>query len=283
MGVELKVDRLEMADTAQPDQLAALLFAQIAGQLHEPIPVPIEEVAKACGIVEIRSLDTDAFEGGLIQDEYKEHGFILVKAGVRVDRRRFTIAHELGHFVNLRHTAPPGEEQLMCDKAHLRQSDSRLIGRYGMEAQANEFAAKLLMPEVFLNSSPILRGSPEIARIIKLQMACQVSKEAAARRYAEAHGDNFAVIFSKDGKYLYSVRGGDFPWINLKRGQELFRSSLARTFQAETGDISEQEESDSYWWLDERVAPRWNLWEEVLIQQEGYRMTLLLGEAQSKY
>lgn len=278
MGTSLTIDRSDLADTAQPDKLAELIVAQLLPQLPKLLPLPIEDVAKACGIVEIRPLETDAFEGGLIQDEHKEHGFILVKAGQRPDRTRFTIAHELGHFVNFRHVAPPGTERLLCSKADLLADGRSLNPRFGMEAQANEFAACLLMPRSQLAALPFMKGSPEIARILALQNLCQVSKESAARRYLDLHGDDFAVVFSKDGKFNYCVRGGDFPSVELAKGQGLFRDSVTCQFDGDDGEISDQEESDSYWWLRDKDARRWNVWEEVLAQAQGYKMTLLLGE-----
>lgn len=274
----LVVDRSDLADTAQPDQLAELLIAQLAPQLPELLPLPIVDVALACGILEIKALDTDAFEGGLIQDEAKKHGYILVRAAPYAQRSRYTIAHELGHFVNLRHVAPPGSERLLCSKDDLKARGEGLSARHGMEAQANEFAACVLMPRSRIAKLPLMTGSPEIARILALQKLCDVSKEAAARRYAELHGGDFAIVFSKDGKLLYAVRGGDFPWVDLKAGQALFRDSTTRTFTGTEGDVSDQEESDSSWWLRDEDARYWSLWEEVLLQRDGYRMTLLLGE-----
>jgi hypothetical protein len=150
--------------------------------------------------------------------------------------------------------------------------------RLGMEAQANEFAACVLMPKAIVAAQPFMQGSPEIARITALQALCDVSKEAAARRYAALHGDDFAVVFSKDGKLVYAVRGGDFPYLDVQRGQTLFRDTLTRTYAGAEQDVSDQEESDPAWWLSDRDRSRWNLWEEVLVQQDGYRMTLLVGE-----
>lgn len=278
MATNLTVDRSELADTAQADQLASLLIAQLAPQLQQLLPLPIVEVAEACGIVEIRALDTDAFEGGLIQDEYKQRGFILVRNGPSDQRSRFTIAHELGHFINLRHVAPPGSERLLCSKEDLRASGTGRDKRHGMEAQANEFAASILMPRSHLMGQSFMRGSPELARILALQQLCNVSKEAAARRYVELHGDDFAIVFSKDGRLKYSLRGGDFPWLDVRPGQEIFRETLTRGFEGVEGAISEQVDSDSSWWLNDRDASQWTLWEEVLVQQNGFRMTLLLGE-----
>jgi hypothetical protein len=111
-----------------------------------------------------------------------------------------------------------------------------------------------------------------------LQSLCNVSKEAAARRYAALYGDDFAIVFSKDGRLRYYIRGGDFPWIDLKADQPIFHKTLTKEFSGISGAISGQEESDPNWWLGDRDAKQWNLWEEVLIQENGYRMTLLLGE-----
>lgn len=283
-AISLAIDRSEMADTAQPVQLAEILVDQLRSQLSTLLPLPVEAVALACGILEIRTLETDGFEGGLVQDDVKKHGYILTHAGRHESRTRYTVAHELGHFVNLRHVAPPGQTQILCTKEHLQAHGTLNDKRLGMEAQANEFAANVLMPKQDLASQPFMQGSPELGRILTLQTICNVSKEAAARRYAELHGADFAVVFSKDGKLLaYPVRGGDFPWIDVQLGQMLFRDALTRTFCGSEQDVSEQEETDPAWWLSDRDRPRWELWEEVLVQQDGYRMTLLLGERKSGF
>ncbi len=280
MAGKLIVDRSDLADTAQPRVLAKLIIDQLASQLPDLLPLPIEQVAQACGIVEIKPLATDGFEGGLIQDEYKDSGFILVNAAAGSRRRRFTIAHELGHFVNLRHVAPKGTDRLLCSMQDLRAQGNPADVRYGIEEQANDFAACLLMPAEQIARQPFMKGSPELARILALQELCHVSKEAAARRYAELHGDDFAIVFSRDGKFSYAIRGGDFPWIDLRAGQPIFRDTTTKLFTGAEGDVSEQEESDSYWWLNDADATAWTLWEEVLIQANGYRMTLLVGEQQ---
>ena len=278
METNLKIDRSDLADTAQPDKLAELLISQLTPQLEKLLPLPIDQVAYACGILEIRPLETENFEGALIQDVHKERGFILVKGGQNQDRSRYTVAHELGHFVNLRHVSPAGTDQMLCSREDMRAGRANLNPRLGIEAQANEFAACLLMPGNHLARLQMLKGSPEISRILAIQELCKVSKEAAARRYAELHGDDFAIVFSKNGKLVYSVRGGDFPWVDIRPGQELYRNTLARTFTGGEGDISEQEDSDSHWWLGEKDATNWELWEEVLVQQNGYRLTLLVGD-----
>ena len=278
MAKNLEVDRIDLADTGQPRKLAELLVEQLRPQLPSLLPIPIEEVALACGILDIQELQTEGFDGGLIQNPEKTQGFILVKVGSRTDRRRFTIGHELGHFLNPYHHSPPGDGRFLCTGEHLRASGKPGNNRLGLEAQANEFAAHLLMPQQFLRSDSKLWGSPEIRSVLDLQSLCQVSKEAAARRFIELHGDPCAIVFSRDGKVRYCVHGGGFPSIAVTSNSVLGRRTLTSRFKGEPGDVSPQEDAETHEWLRDSDARYWEVWEEVLVQQDGFRMTLLLGE-----
>ncbi len=281
MTKSLTIDRMELADTANPKRLAELLVAQIQSQVDTLLPIPVESVALACGIDGFHDLATEGFEGGLIQDEEKTRGYILVKAGTRPDRRRFTVAHELGHFVNPFHFQPSGADNLLCTKEHMNWNGGSRDPRLGMEAQANQFAAELLMPEKPLRSISKLWGSPQIQAILDLQDACGVSKEAAARRYLDLHGEPCAVVFSKDGMVRYPLARGDFPRLDIAKGQPIHKKTHTYRFTGVPGIVSDQEESDSHLWLSDRDAKNWDIWEEVLVQRDGYRMTLLVAEKNS--
>jgi len=281
MSINLKIDLIDLADTGQPVKHAELLMLQLAGQVPQLLPTPVEDLARACGITEFNEFTVAGFEGGLIQNSEKTAGIIMVKAGARNDRRRFTIAHELGHFVNPYHLAPGGEAQLLCTSKHLQVSGSQSDRRLGIEAQANEFAANLLMPERQLRAVAKLWGSPEIQSILNLQTLCFVSKEAAARRFLDLHGDPCAVVFSRDGQVRYSIARGGFPAIELREGHPVHSKTLTATYSGQPGAISDQDECDPFLWLDSQIAREWEMWEEVLIQQDGFRMTLLVAERSS--
>lgn len=68
-------------------------------------------------------------------------GWAFVSAADPLPRRRFTAAHELGHFVL--HRATMGRFRADTD-ATLREADEDVMDR--MEREANRFAAELLMP-----------------------------------------------------------------------------------------------------------------------------------------
>jgi hypothetical protein len=68
-------------------------------------------------------------------------GWAFVSAADSLPRRRFTAAHELGHFVL--HRATMGRFRADTD-ATLREADDDMADR--MEREANRFAVELLMP-----------------------------------------------------------------------------------------------------------------------------------------
>lgn len=76
-------------------------------------------------------------------------GYLFVRRGDGLPRRRFTAAHELGHY--RLHLAPalarsdrPGAEMVQSDET---VSESGGVELAVMELQANRFAAELIMPE----------------------------------------------------------------------------------------------------------------------------------------
>lgn len=79
---------------------------------------------------------------------------IVVNRNHHVGRQRFTIAHEIGHFV-LGHN----ENQIYIDKTYTVQlRRDAPTGAHPEEVQANAFAAALLMPKRMLRSDVLQRA-----------------------------------------------------------------------------------------------------------------------------
>lgn len=85
-------------------------------------------------------------------------GYILVKRDDPIPRRRFTAAHELGHF--LLHFAADADDDgagFIQDDTDVAETDDEKLA--AQERQANRFAAELLMPET--RCRQIAAESPE--------------------------------------------------------------------------------------------------------------------------
>jgi hypothetical protein len=269
----MSLSRMDLADFGSPDALARGLLAQIQ---DVPIPVPIDEIARQLDILEIRDLETESFEGGLLTDQEKSNGIILVNAASRVQRRRFTIGHELGHFLCPWHV-PKDPDGFYCSPDDMRKVTAAKGDRLAeMEVQANRFSALVLMPEAHFKKDLSRKAGVDIQHVIDLAGRYKVSKEAATRRYVELHGERSAAVISQDGKVVRIYRHPDFPYVDLQTGHPIPRHTLTANQDLPQGEPTDCEETDGAYWLATQKGHRApTVWEQVLPQQNGFRLTLL--------
>ena len=124
------------------------------------VPVPLEALCERLDIIKIDELTTEGFEAALVTDVNKSAGAILVAKGRSHQRKRYSIGHELGHFLIPTHVPGP-DGKLLCSQADFLRLDTKdQDHRKRMEAQANQFAALLLMPPLF----PDLRRLREVCK-----------------------------------------------------------------------------------------------------------------------
>ena len=132
------VARIDLADAASPERLVIEI---LKCETQLPIPVPIEQLCAQLDIVEIKPLTTPAFEGALLTDTDKHSGIILYNQASQPKRRRFTIAHELCHFLAPSHV-PNTEGRFLCSQADmLLLAANEQDRRRRMEVEANRFAS----------------------------------------------------------------------------------------------------------------------------------------------
>lgn len=144
------------------------------------------------------------------------------------------------------------------------------------EAEANRFAAALLMPRGLFLAAARRLGEPEVKHIVTLADEYEVSKEAAVRRYVQLCDDPCAVIFSRHGVARHIYKTANFPFISVRYGQPLPQqcASIQPTHTPET--ISECLETEPGLWFDDTRGFRAaSLYEQFLDQVGGYRMTML--------
>ena len=111
--------------------------------------------------------------------------------------QRFTVAHEIGHYVLDGH----------MDHLQLQDGDIHYskVGFHGdkYEREANYFAAQLLMPDTLFTKT-LAANEDGMNAIKKLADTCQTSLTATAIRYVEKTDSISAVVGSKKDKILYA-------------------------------------------------------------------------------
>ena len=124
-------------------------------------PIRIERIAKALKL-DVLQMDLEPDIAGMLISDGTSSRICVRKADARV-RRRFTIAHEVGHFY-LGHKFS-GDQQVHVDRGHVIRfrSPKSSTGEDLMEVEANQFAASLLMPEGLLREQVKARGGAPVS------------------------------------------------------------------------------------------------------------------------
>lgn len=270
----IKIDRMEIDDAgADPRKLAKSILDQLP---RDTLKVPVRKIAEAIDIFEIREEALSGLEGALIVPPDKSEGLILIHQDRPEIRKRYTIAHEIGHYVHPYHRAN-SREGFRCRAKDFTIEKSKSNDLHArMEAQANEFAAELLMPAGAVADFIRSKADADLRHILELARRHDVSREAAARRYIPRLGDAAAIVFSREGKIRYAKPNEFFPALSVSRHQPVPNSSISARSKADVGEVSECIEVDGLTWL--REAKGVTLFEQTLAQQNGFRMTLLTAE-----
>lgn len=110
-------------------------------------PVPVQDIAVGLGLQVVKIAIQNSVSGALINVPDSPSPVIAVNEAQHLNRQRFTIAHELGHFL-LGHLS----KDSLVDREFVvfRRDDSLSSAKYSDEIRANRFAAELLMPVKFL-------------------------------------------------------------------------------------------------------------------------------------
>ena len=170
-----------------------------------------------------------------------------VNSASSAQRQRFSVAHELGHFLNPWHKPLEPSGWFACRPEDLRKSWGKLPPEAShhliQETEANRFAIEFLAPQKFVR--PFLRGIPDLTLVLRLSKTLDLSREASARRYVQLHDQPTALVFSVDGVVRYVQRHPDFPSVLYQPGQRL--SELPSP--VDKSHLSAHEEADPRDWL----------------------------------
>jgi Zn-dependent peptidase ImmA (M78 family) len=107
-------------------------------------PVSVENVAIKLGIIIFKELLPEDISGIL---DLRTKPVIMINATHYPNRQRFSIAHEIGHFLLHRPTG-----SIHIDKQTFYRNTKSAEGLDEVEIQANNFAAELLMPTDLLTT-----------------------------------------------------------------------------------------------------------------------------------
>ncbi len=183
-------------------------------------------------------------------------GIISVDAGLAESgQKRFTIAHELGHYFN----SGKKENSFFCSGLDIRGIKQNISA----EIDANDFAAELLMPEQWFCN--FTKGKKFTKGVLSASAEYfNVSLSAAAMRYAEIGNHPVAIIMSKDSVVKWSRINEYFPFRFIRNGSKVTSSSYAYEFYNGENIALEPEKilADAWFWEDFNYKKDYFLYEQ---------------------
>ena len=142
---------------------------------YDPAPVRIDDLVRRHGI-ELRQGDLGDVSGLLLRDS--EKAIIGVNSTQHRTRRRFTVAHEFGHFL-LHHGIREHFDRSYVVKFRSEESSKATDVE---EIEANYFAASLLMPAHLLKQEDALSALDDDRAVERLAKRYDVSRHAMSLR-----------------------------------------------------------------------------------------------------
>lgn len=211
----MKKDSWKNADVSRGERLARNVLREL--DIRHPPECPIDDVAFLRGAL-VQDIALDGAEGRLVR--VGDKGTISVNTSVWYKpRRRWVVAHELGHFEM--HDEEDNQLELaLCDEKDINERYDQ-----GTEREANVFAAELLMPRSLWDKEVDV-AEPSLQIVSDLSKKYDVSFTAAAIRFAKLSEERCAVVFSKDGKVKWAAYSKDFAhWVEPGRKVSKFTSA----------------------------------------------------------
>lgn len=271
------IARIDLADAGSPERIVMEILKR---EPKLPIPVPIEKLCAQLDIVGIKPLTTPGFEGALITGPDKHSGIILYNQASPPKRRRFTIAHELCHFLAPSHV-PDSDGRFLCSQSDmLLLSHNEQDRRRRMEVEANRFASLILLPPPRFRQDVDRSHEPNIQHIKELSEKYEVSLEAVSRAYVTFRSDLVSIVITQHGRVLrYYKDDRRFPFVTVPYNAPVPSHSLLFRKKHQQGIPSDPYEIDAGVWIDVargRRAPV--LYEQVYLQSQGFALIMLTIE-----
>ncbi len=219
----------------------------------------------------VREKDFDGFEGILVRGKNAQKGVIGVNAGIReASRKRFTVAHEIGHFVIPHHRELPSA----CQSAVIERFSRKLAVP---ELEANEFAAELLLPSKEV-AGRLGLDNPALSRISLVANDFETSLSATTWRFLDLTHEPCAMVWSEAGMAVWYRTNEALPLLMPTNSLPSPVSIAGRLFAGESFPPNagmQQVEADAWFYPDkaERIGALYE--DSVYLQNYNAVFTLL--------
>jgi Zn-dependent peptidase ImmA (M78 family) len=227
----------------------------------------LTEIAEEFGI-DVLYRPAESYDGALLRIRDAQRGRIVINSQIREEsRKRFTLAHEIGHFVL------PGQQEVSapCKPQRIENWDADL---YRPELEANRFAAEILMPRGLM--AEFVQSEPSLESIRSIAQICGTSLTASAVRLITLTPHRAAVVWSQNQKIVWSkLSRGFVRWI--RKGEVRENSFAAQCYRKQSVPDQMAPVPASAWLYEKGLQERAEIWEQsVGLKHYGAVLSLLV-------
>lgn len=161
-------------------------------------PVDVDSLALKYADFERSLFPVAGVDALLVPPPLRRRPLIIVNSSQSLVRQRFSVAHELGHLLIPWHAG-----HMHIDA----EDDPEIIDylRQGAEAEANRFAAELLLPAEWI-SQQIMESRDEVDKMYARLAVAKVSDETLLIAWARRMQPGFVAALKRSGSLARSVR-----------------------------------------------------------------------------
>jgi IrrE N-terminal-like domain len=229
--------------------------------ISEPEDIDVEAISQYCNATVVYEHLTGC-EARIVGN--RDRAIITVNSESRRGRQRFSVAHELGHWMRDRN-----QVGFSCTNALFRSQ----WGSLNPEKGANEFAADLLLPQTIFGryayATPVT-----LEAVRKLARKFDTSLAATAIRLVQHGSFPAMVIYITQGVRKWFVAGPDVPsvlWPKESPSRKTLAWDLIHGDSKECGPTAVQADG----WLTHPEAENYELIEDSVGFRDGSILTLL--------
>ena len=227
----------------------------------------LPDVARQIGL-DVVYRQVESYEGALLRIKGVPRGYVVINSSIREEsRQRFTLAHEIGHFVL------PNQQELSapCIKDSIENWDDELNRP---EVEANRFAAEILMPRSILRE--YLYVEPSFESLRSVAGLCGTSLTASGFQLMTLTSFRACVVWSQEGRVRWYKSSQDFVrWVRKGRlSESTFASDC---FQGKIVPDNLEPVPASAWLFEKGLREDAKIWEHsVALPNYGAVLTVLV-------
>src|SRR5580704_6577026 len=248
-------DKADRSPAGEEPDWPALVSAEFLKRFGVDCGKRLSDIAGELGL-EVRYREAESYEGALLRVPGSRLGYVVLNSRIKEEsRRRFTLAHEIGHHVL------PGQHELSvpCVAGRIENWQRALDP---IERAANRFAAEILMPREAIREW--IESEPSIDVIQSIAAACETSLSSSAVRLMTLTAFPAAVVLSQEGRVRWYTPSASFVrWV--RKGRLNAATLAARWLRGESVPKQQPQSLPAAAWLFEKgLRPGARIWEAMV-------------------